>query len=244
MKKIYGIKNTLVKVIPELNPFHLPQPYLGNPENCSVITLNLNPVPTSDLRKYSKGILVDKLREKKNYFEFAKYFPQMQLEGYPSKFWNKQFNWIKNIDNDTLENKLPFAIEICPWHSKKWKSLKKISPNLNKHIKENVFDLIEEVIQFANLKTILSVGKTYYDLFNISEFGFEKILEVTPDNHSMLNNIKWPINKKGELSKRFFSIWKYKETNILYFNTYSFGSNTPPSRNWNEIQNYILKTIQ
>ncbi|TJY31852.1 hypothetical protein [Pontimicrobium aquaticum] len=225
----------------ELDPFSLPQPYLGNPNDCSVITLNLNPGPTSDLRIYKDGMLVKQFSDSENYFEYAKSFPQMNLENHPSRFWIKQFKWIDNIIDSDIKHTLPFAIEICPWHSKKWKALKKISPELNTYIRENVFDIISEAINYSAMKTVLSVGKTYYDLFSLESLGFEKLIEITPDNYSEIVNLGWPKNKKEQLSKRFFSIWKHKETGIKYFNTYSFGSNTPPSDNWNEIQNYILK---
>lgn len=225
----------------ELDPFSLPQPYLGNPKNCSVITLNLNPGPTSDLRIYQKGLLVQQFKKSENYFEYAKEFPQMKLKEYPSKFWNKQFKWIENLTDNNSNSKLPFAIEICPWHSKKWKSLKGISDELNSYIQENVFEVINVAIKFSSMKIVLSVGKTYYDLFGTDSLGFEKIIEITPENYSSLIEFKWPLNKKGELSKRFFSIWKHKETEILYLNSYSYGSNTPPSKEWNEIQNYLIK---
>ena len=219
----------------ELDPFSLPQPYLGDPENCSVITLNLNPGPTSTLRLHKEGILVNEFLKRKNYFEYAEFYPQMNLKDYPSNFWNNQFKWIENITKSKKIEKLPFAIEICPWHSIKWKSIKKITPKLKEHIKKNIFDIINEAVKYFTIKTVISVGKTYYNLFQSNEFGFEKIIEISPNNFTNLNGIEWPKNKKGELSKRYFSIWKHKETNIIYYNTYSLGSNKPPSKNWNEI---------
>ena len=219
----------------------MPQPYLGNPENCSVITLNLNPGPTSNLRTFGEGILVNQLSEKENYFQYAKDFPQMNLNDYPSKFWNKQFNWINRITNNEFSDKLPFAIEICPWHSKKWKALNNISPQLLEYIKENVFDVIDEAINFSSLKTVLSVGKTYYNLFSIKELGFEKVIEISPNEHSILDSYEWPKNKEGKVINRHFSIWKHRESDRFYFNTYAPGSNTPPSKVWNKIQSILLE---
>ena len=226
----------------ELDPFSLPQPYLGNPENCSAITLNLNPGPTNDLRFHKNGILVSKFRNNENYFEYAKDYPQMRLNEHPSHFWNNQFRWIDEIINNKNREKLPFAIEICPWHSIKWKSLPQITEELENFINSNVFEIITEAIKYSDLKTVLSVGKTYYDLFQ-NEFKeeFENVIEFSPENHSELINITWPKNKKGNYSNRFFSVWKHKKTDIIYFNTYSRGSNKPPSNEWNEIQLYILK---
>ena len=64
----------------ELDPFSLPQPYLGNPKSSSVITLNLNPGPTSTLRLYNDGILTEKFIKSEDYFEYAKSYPQMNLK--------------------------------------------------------------------------------------------------------------------------------------------------------------------
>ena len=232
-------KNNNGKGKTELDPFSLPQPYLGNPENCSAITLNLNPGPTSDLRFHKNGILVSKFRNSENYFEYAKNYPQMKLPEHPSHFWNNQFRWISEIIDN---KKSPFAIEICPWHSIKWKSLPKVTKELKNFINSNVFEIITEVVKYSELKTVLSVGKTYYNLFQ-NEFkeDFKKIIEFSPKNHNELKEYNWPKRKNGESSNRFFSVWKHEKTGIMYFNTYSIGSNKPPSKEWNKIQDYILK---
>ncbi|WP_431159481.1 hypothetical protein, partial [Winogradskyella poriferorum] len=72
---------------------------------------------------------------------------------------------------------------ICPWHSKKRKPLKKISPELNTYIRENVFDIISKAIHCSAIKTVLSVGKTYHDLFGLESLGFKKLIDVTSENY-------------------------------------------------------------
>lgn len=65
-------------------------------------------------------------------------------------------------------------------------------------------------------------------------------MEVTLDNFEEFG-LTYPQNKKGEDSKRFFSLWVDKNSGTVYLNTYSYGSNTPPSKEWNQIQKYIIK---
>lgn len=229
---------------------YLPQPYLGDPENCSVVTLNLNPGPVnlnpepeSNYRKYPNGKLIEQLKQSENYFEYAKSFPQIHIDIASKKFWNKQFKWVDSIleiNEIKNEDRLPFAMEICPWHSKNWANNE--LEELHSHIDNAVFDVVDKVVMNAQVKIVLSVGKSYYDFFEKN--GFIKKLELTPDNHRELNTIPWPENKHKEKSKRFFSVWKREKSDTIYFNTYSFGSNTPPSDKWNEIQKFILKSVK
>ena len=113
------------------------------------------------------------------------------------------------------------------------------SPPILDYLQTNVFDIVNEVKHHAELKTVLSVGKPYYNLFE--NLGFKKIKEITPENYSKSKVKGWPRNKKNELTKRFFSLWKHDKTGTDYFNTYSYGSNTPPSIHWNQIQSLLIE---
>ncbi len=170
----------------------LPQPYLGNIENHSVITLNLNP---SRSKKNEENIEFEKnnlpkFKEAENYHEYAESFPTYDTH----PFWQKQDKWIDRIFKKTLgeeklyqynpetkkEEKLkPFAIEICPWGSKSFQKLKiNEDDSLIKYMDQHVFDVIEKVIDNSKLKIVLSVGKAYYDIFNDSS-GFIKLEEIS-----------------------------------------------------------------
>ena len=147
----------------------LPQPYLGNIENHSVITLNLNP---SRSKKNNENIefeknYLPKFKEAENYHEYAERFPTYDTH----PFWQKQDDWIDRIfeklgKDAPSENKIkPFAIEICPWGSKSFQKLKiKKDDSLIKYMDKHVFDVIEKVIEYSKLKIVLSVGKANYDI--------------------------------------------------------------------------------
>lgn len=146
-----------------------PQPYLGNIHDHSVITLNLNP---SRSKKNEENIEFEKnnlpkFKEAKKYHKYAKDFPTYDTH----PFWKKQDKWIDRIfeklgKDEPSENKIkPFAIEICPWGSKKFQKLKiKKDDPLIKYMDHYVFDVIKKVIENSKLKIVLSVGKAYYDI--------------------------------------------------------------------------------
>ena len=121
-------KNRKGKGKTELEYDVLPQPYLGNIRNHSVITLNLNP---SRSKKNKENIefeenYLPKFKEKKNYYEYAESFPTYDTH----PFWQNQDKWIDRIFKDLGKEKpsekkiKPFAIEICPWGSKSFQKLK------------------------------------------------------------------------------------------------------------------------
>ncbi len=238
-----------------------PQPYLGNYQNHSVITLNLNPsrskkgVKKFNLKNGEKGNENDVFEEKhlqeflkkpkKDYYEYAKGFPTYDID-----FWQNQKNWIdrifKKLGKDApSENKIkPFAIEICPWGSKKFQNLKiKKDDPLIEYMDQHVFDVIEKVIEYSKLKIVLSVGKAYYNIFDNKKTDFERLDEISYQENKP-EGIDWPQtidedSGKDRDVKRTFSIWK--KGKILYINTYASGSNTPPAKHFNEIQNKLIE---
>ena len=226
----------------------LPQPYLGNIENHSVITLNLNP---SRSRKNEENIEFEKnnlpkFKKAENYHEYAKGFPTYDID-----FWQDQDDWINRIFEKLGKEKppkepeplLPFAIEICPWGSKKFQNLKiKKDDPLIEYMDQHVFDVIEKVIEYSKLKIVLSVGKAYYNIFDNKKTDFERLDEISYQENKP-EGIDWPQtidedSGKDRDVKRTFSIWK--KGKILYINTYASGSNTPPAEHFNEIQYELI----
>ena len=226
----------------------LPQPYLGNIENHSVITLNLNP---SRSKKNDENIefeknYLPKFKESENYYEYAESFPTYDTHS----FWRDQKNWIDRIfknlgkEKPSLKDIKPFAIEICPWGSKSFQTLKiKKDDPLIKYMDQHVFDVIEKVIEHSKLKVVLSVGKAYYNIFVNKKTDFELKEEISYQKNKP-QGMDWPQTKdkdsgKDRDVKRTFSIWK--KENIYYINTYASGSNNPPGEHFNEIQNELIK---
>lgn len=261
-------KNRKGKGKTELEYDVLPQPYLGNIRDHSVITLNLNP---SRSKKNKENIefeenYLPKFKEKKNYYKYAESFPTYDTH----PFWKNQDKWIDRIFKDLGKGKpsekkiKPFAIEICPWGSKSFQKLKiKKDDPLIKYMDHYVFDVIEKVIEHSKLKMVMSVGKAYYDIFQKSEFKrvdeisskpFQReVFKFSNDKYkthldlSLSENNKYieekiskiPYNWPIKFVQRSFSIWE--KDGILYFNTYASGSNSPPGDHFDEIQNDLIK---
>jgi hypothetical protein len=231
----------------------LPQPYLGDITNHSVITLNLNPCRTKQEKSVSEfKENLGKFSSASNYHEYAKDFPT-----YDISFWQDQANWFKRIFKERLEfdiEKKPFAIEICPWNSESWLALK-INEEMVNYLNEHVFNVIEKAIKYSDFKIVFSVGKAYYDLFNHNS-DFIKIEEFTKsqnngtlnfhsddqDRKSKIESI-WPQKQDKNSTTRYvnrsFSFWK--KNNITYVNTWGPGSNKPPGRDFIELESEFIK---
>lgn len=242
----------------------LPQPYLGNIENHTVITLNLNP---SRSKKSEENIEFEKnnlpkFKEAENYYEYAKGFPTY----YTHPFWENQDKWIDEIfeklgiekpPKKPMPPLLPFAIEICPWGSKKFQNLKiKKDDPLIEYMDQHVFDVIKKVNQKnifpSKIKLVTCIGKDYYDIFNHNNSDFEKLSEFTKSNKTNNEVVvepetldenfvlkikeKWPLNKNNVLTNRSFSFWK--KNSMIYYNVYSTegGANNPPGKNFKEVE--------
>ena len=243
-----------------------PQPYLGNYENHSVITLNLN--PSRSKKNGYENFKEPDLNSEYKYEEYAKGFPTYDTH----PFWKDQKNWIDRIfkflkKEKPSENKIeirPFAIEICPWGSKSFQTLKIddefIDNELVKYMNQYVFDVIEKVYQKnifpSKINLVLCIGKVYYDIFNhendfekLSEFtkssktNNEVVAETNPHNENFITKIKanWPLNKKNLLTNRSFSFWK--RNNTLYYNVFppDGGKNNPPGKNFKKIEEEFFR---
>lgn len=248
----------------KLNYDLLPQPYLGDIKNHSVITLNLNPCRTKEKAEEFKENQ-NNFNNADNYYEYAKEFPT-----YDIKFWQKQKKWFERMGYSG--SKKPFAIEICPWNSKSWKALK-IDQDIVDYLDKKVFDVVEKAIKHSDIKMVFSVGKAYYDIFK--ESGFEAVEELSnksDEKFILLKSSKilkenqpylklqekeeektiktskiplhWPSKEKSNcLARTFvnrnFSIWKRNDT--FYFNTWASGSNNPPAARFDNILEDLLK---
>ena len=131
-----------------------------------------------------------------------------------------------------------------------------------KYLNNFVFDVIEKAIDNSKLKIILSIGKAYYDIFEHKESGFCKIIECTKTQNSKAwdlkldidNEIKvepnkttfekvWPKKKENNENLRYvnrsFSFWK--KNGVIYFNSWSPGSNKPPGKEFDKIEQEFFR---
>lgn len=117
----------------------LPEPYWGNPDNCSFVIMGYNPGPCHDSRHNyrfcadSYNSMIYEIKRSK-YSVFAKSFPLYRdltsselwfEDSIGREWWQKQKDkWIDCLLKKKETKKLPFAMEFCAWHSDEWKGLK------------------------------------------------------------------------------------------------------------------------
>lgn len=137
----------------------MPEPFLGNPDNCSIVMINLNPGYTigDDVKlsrqKTSKRFADNNL---KGYSDFAKPFPYLSnpsIHPAGAGWWEGRKEYLDRLvraytGKDTT--RFPFAMELCPWHSNKWEEAKV-------KIEGTVYD---RMIQRALIPAMYAVGKS------------------------------------------------------------------------------------
>ena len=146
-----------------LNTIHMPEPYWGDPRDCSIVLLDYNPAGgprvnrhttisckscagCDSLSKIDKEVIPSmtfikyveekRIKGKKGYSSIALTGPVFEAkkglewfwdadngyEGYD--WWQQKCGWLDHlvevISGKKDEKKLPFAMELCGWHSQKW----------------------------------------------------------------------------------------------------------------------------
>lgn len=218
----------------------LPEPYIGDPFNCSAVILNLNPGGVmEEYQNVDDGIFITKGQAHKDYYKFTKGFhyftPESKNRG--SEFWVSRFKWINRLigrERDDFK-KLPFALEIVPFHSKGFGSLSFDEDYIN-YLNQFLIEPAKKAVENADLPFVLTVGKPFLEIFNC--LGFSKIIELDMDNFP--KELNWPLKGSGEgLSVRYFSLWK-SQNGTFFYNTRTQGNNKMPSAAWSEIESYVL----
>lgn len=192
-----------------LYPELMPEPYIGNPADCSVVILNYNPGASDyDLRtpegikKYRKDTVHHSRLDDpeamchhyaRNYRErvFAGYYLGRDVDPlYDSsclsdagkKWWSKRLDWFRELVPES--EKLPFALELCGWHSHSWENIK-YDDKLLGRLNERLAPVIDGAIKASDLGIGLCVG-AQWSAKVLPAFGYRDVTaEVMglPDYH-------------------------------------------------------------
>ena len=171
----------------ELQEDYMPEPYWGDPRNCSIVVANFNPAGGDDqnsftwrefancclLRmvtfvnnnKYSDLALDFPLWENEDWIK--KYAPYLEKYG-GRKWWKSKQEWINNLINS---DKRPFAIELCGWHSAKWSSSSFINAWDNelivkKYVCNHFIKPMLSAIEMCDAKLGICIGKGLGELLD------------------------------------------------------------------------------
>lgn len=125
----------------------IPEPYIGNPNTCSILLLNLNPgYSSSDTKFHSKNSYFRSISVKNLLHEslnYPFYLLDPKISDSPgSLWWRKKFaELIKLRDIDKIANSIA-VIEYFPYHSEKYKDIGMIFESQNYS-----FDLVRKCMK-------------------------------------------------------------------------------------------------
>lgn len=230
-----------------LNKEYMPEPYIGDPRNCSFVIVNYNAGAGDSREPHNYRPCADCNVDRKRlicyvkdncYSKIALPFPFlmddsdlksqkwdwiMDYSGY--KWWQQKKEWIENVTNavkipSMKEKVMPFAIELCAWHSKSWSNTYDIikNPELKKVVEEHVINVIKDAIDCSYAEFAYFIGKKHIPL--LDSYGFKWKYGDT------LNT------KKSKGKNRFFAIYKHPQSGHKALVTWTIGSNSHPGRNF------------
>lgn len=210
---------------------YMPEPFLGNPYDCSAVILNLNPGNAE--QDYHCSHSRAQAIVKKGYSQFAKdfsIFPQ-NAGGYIWWFGRKgnsgRNKWISRF---TGSDKKPFAIDLCPWHSKSWGKIN-FTAAVIKEINDKVLTPAFAAVKNSQLKFVIAIGKSYIDV--LKSLGFVDV--KTYDKNSQLTS--WPVGVN-----RTYTLLRRDDQYILC--THAPGSNKVPGPRFQQFENYLKADLQ
>lgn len=226
-------RNELVKLSSER--LEIPEPYYGNPECCSAVIINLNPGTSGDeARKGYYKKLASQLSSGVKFSDFAKSFPCLEKEHPGFRFWSQKNVWIQRLCGCGCEHLRPFAVELCPYHSKKWNGTF-INEEVRTHIQKWVLEPAFVAVKKSQLPFALAIGKGCYDEFK--KLGFDE-LEGWDSTIS-----DWPTNINNKPINRYFALLGKDSTKVLC-TWCKGGTNSAPAKSFADIEKRILESIK
>jgi len=238
----------------------MPEPFWGNPENCSVVMINLNPA-------FKKGHDVLFSREKARqlcpdgYSHFAKRFPIMDRDSYNPegrKWWDGRNKYLVRLAEayprikKGIQNLRPFVVELCPWQTGNWHETRiRLDGNssLLDHIDEYVIMPALHAVENSAVDFAVTIGKPILDA--LLECGFTIDKRWGPGLGSTVLP-GYPMTlKKGDAEKTpaevFFTLLTRKESDktLKVLCIRKSGSNNVPGPEYmrNGIERSILEYI-
>ena len=242
-----------------LNTIHMPEPYWGNPTDCSIVLMNYNPAggprvnrhttisckdctgcePLSDKDKkiipsmtfikyvddkvkegengYSSIALTGPVFKAKNGFEWF-WDKDNGYEGYD--WWQQKTDWLDHlveiICGQKSEKRLPFAMELCGWHSKEWKTdLSWIDKESCRTIIQKrtilpLLDAMKNSLQGSSTKIAVCIGAGFTpsvlaDFFNCNEDEFDvtgRVLSALLTKQDEPQDVEYKILGKDEIQSK------------------------------------------
>lgn len=232
----------------------LPEPYWGRIDDNSVTFINFNPGGEHDQCKWENRKRIDTISGylSKNYSEKAIPFGLLNDCFYLRKgkngkdyegtiWWRNRIKWLDQFGISSEDRQpMPFAIELCAWHSKKWKRANYDDEDLIKYISEYFGPWLKLALEHSKYHLVLCVGREFVEkvlplvwgeeLKNITSEIFDKSI-MDMENNCM---------KLYDDNDRRFWFFEVPQGHIVC--TSARGSNGKPSAK--KFQNYEMKIYE
>lgn len=248
----------------------LPTPYLGFPDaGVEAVVMHMNP-GLSEIAKYGKfsgkstdatqsyanidkpiGWLIREFRDNAecSYSAFLKAWSCLNpdLEGHNPQvcgweWWNDEMEWIRRVyDNAQMSSSKVFALELCPYHSKRFgvRQRSRFNKELLPFIREHVIDVAIAAVQENKLPYAVALGAEFYKIFDRLEFPYEEW-----SFNKCETSCTWPPNSDDNPTRRTYRLYTVTSmdgVNARILVTWAQATgNPPPSESFKEVEKAIL----
>ena len=220
---------------PNLSIDHLPEPYYGDMDDCSIVIVNLNPGAGQCYQQWcnkakSKTAVNEVYRS--SYSSYATPFPLLIPSATfctPSfRWWQYRKQWMDRILGclGVATRKMPFAIELCPLHSKRFRISNPIAYVNKVKAFDADLDIVEAIkwaVNHSDAKLGLAIGKSIYNL--LLDNGF-------------IDTTKASSYPKPSIHREYRLV---ENNGVRIMCTWTQGGNTAPASAWRDFESDFIK---
>ena len=229
------LKPDYINLIPEL--------FYGDPDSNLAVFLNLNPgFGKNDSKYIGKASIKNQGVLSCGYSCFARTNPYLiNPLFHPDAYdwWQKRLKWLKAIF-EYSEKKLPFIMELCPWHSKRWSDagIAEFNTSQKQYIQQNVLAPAAYAAKNSVAGFVISIGKAYTTIY--PSLGFNLVKEWKPG----VGIHGWPRNPKTGKDKQVHFEYYKNLDGIKILSIWLWGSNKTPCNEFLPIEKEIVTYIR
>lgn len=251
---------------------YLPEPYYGDPENCSAVVININPGSSSPLEQVKKWenpqnpnneLIFDYAnRYQLKYSDFqSAYSPFVAPSWVPGVTWwaNNRNMYIERIvnlyrkeKNLKESNRKPFALELCPLHSATTNGLKYTKRDYFETYKKNVFIPAAQCLKSADIPFGLCFASSIGYVMKMGRKN-DKMFDVLNEWDHKSGIPGWPTDSNGNpLAGRKYAFLKGVGAGVegsYFLNTWNSKSRaiikltTKVNADYAAVDEFIVKEI-
>ena len=216
----------------KLTPDYLPEPYYGDPDNCSAVVLNINPGSSSSneaTKLWNNRSFANTLM-----YEFSNTFSskysdfQKVYSPFAAPNWVPGVQWWKDNRNDYIKRVVqlyhthkgtlgktgttPFAMELCPLHSNNVQGINFTLKGLRSIYMANVIAPAAIITKTSDIPFGLGFASSICNLLQKPECGGFQVVRTWKNGLDLVPSSSpkpipnWPVDKNGGPKKRTYQL--------------------------------------